>query len=206
MHTAEEVPIVHCHLVCQIFGAHQFKSSHCSNSWALLLWQGRLWIIMQKCIGISQQTCWVLSGLWGKRMLERLQEYLETDSTPRRKMPLLLMLTCFCAIFIVIIITLINSTDWKMWTMANKIQWRLTHGSSLLHGPGSSQGMIPFPWQTCKRFLRTFFSYFPLKPLQSRYWHGGFECLATVLLTIAGAGDSGKVAACPFLITHCLGY
>lgn len=42
MHTVEELPIINCHLVGQIFGAHQFESSHCSNGWALLFWQGSL--------------------------------------------------------------------------------------------------------------------------------------------------------------------
>ena len=66
-------------------------------------------------------------------------------------------------IFIVTIIPVINSTDWKTWTMANKIHWQLTYGGSLLLGPGSSLETIPFPWQRWKKF------WFPLRLLQSRY-------------------------------------
>lgn len=163
MHTVEELPIINCHLVGQIFGAHQFESTHCSNSWALLFWQGSLWIIIWKYIRISKQTSWMLGTWRGEDSEDALRNTLKLWFYPEERKVFALNAHLPPCIFIVTIIPLINSTDWKTWTVANKIQWQLTYGGSLLLGPGSSLETIPFPWQTWKKF------WFPLRLLQSRY-------------------------------------
>lgn len=63
--------------------------------------------------------------------------------TQRRKTPLFLMLTSFSATLRVIVATIIKSTDWKTWTVANKLWWGVTYGRL---GPGRSLETVPFLW------------------------------------------------------------
>lgn len=123
--------------------------------------------------------------------------------TRRRKMSLLLMLTWLSTILRVIIITIISSTDWKTWTMANKIWWGVTYGGPLALGPRRSLETIPFLWWRYKKSLERFSSYFPLQLFRSRYWDGNFGHLTTAPLTVAEAGDRGDdIAAYPARVTH----
>lgn len=42
MHTAEQLPVKHGHLIGQVLGAHQLKGRHGASRGAFLVWQGSL--------------------------------------------------------------------------------------------------------------------------------------------------------------------
>lgn len=184
MHTVEELPIINCHLVGQIFGAHRIRKFPLFQRLGPPVLARSLWIIIWKYIRISKPDKLNAVKTW-RRGFWRCWNTLKLWFYPGEKKPLLLMLTCLHAFFIVTIITLINSTDWKTWTMANKIQWQLTCGGSLLRGPGSSLETVPFPWQTCKKFCFPLEGAVPRQVLAS--WFG---CFAN---TMAGVGSVARL-------------
>lgn len=105
-----------------------------------------------------------LRSSWGERILERLRNMSQLWFYPEEKDAFPLNeLTCFGAIFIAIIVTRINSTDWKTWLWRIRFRGEWPVEVVFCVGLEVPWNQFLFPGKDVRSSWRLFSSYFPVK-------------------------------------------